>query len=370
MAVDMTRRAAQLARYINGIFAFGLMAIRALEVGVFSFQGEGALFVRLFVEQRRLEAPFVMTGLAIGPRGAGPELPFVLVLMAIRAAFKCYLAVEIAVLVAFLAGSFSVFPLQRKFCDAVIEIAGGTIELPAPGDVARFASAVELGFLEAAAVGIHVAVLASAVVESLEKDWLALRSRFVALLAGHHLVFPGKRIDRTPVIEAGSGPPGILLVAAFAIRSLLAPVHVLVAGSALPAKAEERVVQVFYLDLRARAGQNQFRHVTLLAGKGPMFPFESHSGFGRVIETFALQPDEGELFAVMVRMAPRAVGLARGTLVFVRMKARMSVQPALDFHVTFEALKTACPPAWSEVVTGSAFRYAFILLVSVRQWTG
>ena len=324
----------------------------------------------LLVEQTRLEASFVVTGVAIRAGGPPPELAFMLVLVAIRATFVRDLAVEIGIFMALRAESFGVLSLQRKFRGAVIKVAGRAVEFPPRSNVARLAGAPELDVLERAAVRVHMTVLATAVHEALEQERLAFSRRFVALLAGHHLVFPGKRIDRTPVIEAGSGPPGILLVAAFAIRSLLAPVHVLVAGSALPAKAEERVVQVFYLDLRARAGQNQFRHVTLLAGKGPMFPFESHSGFGRVIETFALQPDEGELFAVMVRMAPRAVGLARGTLVFVRMKARMSVQPALDFHVTFEALKTACPPAWSEVVTGSAFRYAFILLVSVRQWTG
>jgi hypothetical protein len=98
-----------------------------------------------------------------------------------------------------------------------------------------------------------------------------------------------------------------------------------------------------------------------------MLPFQGHAGFDRVIEGLAVEPDELELFAVVVRMASRAVRLARGTLVFVRMKARMRVQPALDFHVTFEALKTARPPAGPEVVAGNAFRYALILLVSVRQ---
>jgi hypothetical protein len=271
---------------------------------------------------------------------------------------------------AFLAGSFGVFSLQRKFCDAVIEIAGGTIELPTSGDVARFASAAELGFLESAAVGIHVAALATVVGDVFEQDRLALRSRFMALLTGHHLVFPGKWIGRARVIEAGSGSPGVLLVTALAIRSFLPPVQVLVTGSALPAKAEERVVEVLYLDFGARAGGNQFRHVTLLAGKGPVFPFQGHAGFGRVIETLTLQPDERELLAVVVRMASRTVRFAGGTLVFVGMKTHMSIQPALNLNVTLEALEAARPPAWPEVVARGTFRYAFILLMSVCQRAG
>ena len=101
-----------------------------------------------------------------------------------------------------------------------------------------------------------------------------------------------------------------------------------------------------------------------------MLAFQGHAGFGGVIETLALQADEGEFFAVVVRMASRAVRLAGRTLIFVRMKTGVGVKPALDLGMTFEALKTARSPAGPEVVTGGALCYAFILLMGVCQRAG
>jgi hypothetical protein len=102
---------------------------------------------------------------------------------------------------------------------------------------------------------------------------------------------------------------------------------------------------------------------TFLAGKGFVLPFQGHAGFSRVIEALTFQPDEREFFAVVVRMAARAIRLAAGTLVFACMITRVGAQPPLDFRVTLEALKAAVPGARPEVVTGSALRHALVLLV-------
>jgi len=82
------------------------MTIQALDIGVLSFQGKGALFVGLLVEERFLPVFLVVTGLTIGAGGAFLELPLVgvVAIVAIRAAFECYLTVVVAVLVAFRAG--------------------------------------------------------------------------------------------------------------------------------------------------------------------------------------------------------------------------------------------------------------------------
>ena len=130
------------------------------------------------------------------------------------------------------------------------------------------------------------------------------------------------------------------------------------------------MVKVLDLDLRAGAGGNKLGHVALLAGESLVLAFQSHAGLRGVIERLAVQPDQGEFFAVMVGMATAAVRLARRTLILVRMKTRMGVQPMLDLNVTFEALKCTVPRARSEIVTRSALSHALILLMSARQGTG
>lgn len=46
------------------------------------------------------------------------------------------------------------------------------------------------------------------------------------------------------VVEARGGAPGVLLVAAAALGSFLAPMHILMTGGALPPKAEEGLVRI------------------------------------------------------------------------------------------------------------------------------
>jgi hypothetical protein len=233
----------------------------------------------------------------------------------------------------------------------MIEGLARTIEFPAFRDVARLASAVELGFLKSAAMRVHVTVLATAEHESLEKSRLSLGMRLMALPAGDRLVLPGEGVVRAAVIEAGSGRPGILRMAACAVRSLLSFVHISVARKALAAKTEKRMVEILDLDVRAGGGRNKLAHVALLAGKGLMLPFQRHTSFGGVIEALTVQSHQGEFRAVMLRVTAHAVRLAGGTLVLAGMITGMSIQPVPDLNVTFEALKAAVSSARSEIVT-------------------
>ena len=113
------------------------------------------------------------------------------------------------------------------------------------------------------------------------------------------------------MIETGGGLPGILLMTARTIRSLLPPVLVLVARETIPAQAKERVVEVLNLDLGARRGGNEFWRVALLTGKSPMFPFLGEAGLSRMVEAFTFEPNQDEFQAVMFRMAARAIRFTR-----------------------------------------------------------
>jgi hypothetical protein len=70
-----------------------------------------------------------------------------------------------------------------------------------------------------------------------------------------------------------------------------------------------------------------------------------------VIEALAVEPDQSKFFAVMVRVAARAVRLTGRTFVFVSVKTRMGIEPAPDFNVTLKALKGPVSGARSDVVT-------------------
>ena len=111
------------------------------------------------------------------------------------------------------------------------------------------------------------------------------------------------------------------------------------------------MVEILDLDLRTGGNWNKLPHVALLACEGLVLALERHSGFRGVIEALAVEPDQSKFFAVMVRVAARAVRLTGRTFVFVGVKTRMGIEPAPDFNVTLKALKAAVPGARGDVVT-------------------
>jgi hypothetical protein len=124
------------------------------------------------------------------------------------------------------------------------------------------------------------------------------------------------------------------------------------------------MVEILDLDLRAGAGWYKLRHVALLAGQGLMLSFQGQARFSRMIEGLTVQSNQSELFAVVVRVASRAVRLAGGTLVLAGMITRVGVQSVLDLNVTLEALKAPVPCPRSKIVTRCALSHALVLLVS------
>jgi hypothetical protein len=101
VAIGMAGGADQLTGNVHRAATLGLMAFRATERGVSSFQRERALTVRVAVKVGGFEAVHVVTGGAVRPGRAGGELAVVRIFVALLATFVRDGAVEIGALVAF-----------------------------------------------------------------------------------------------------------------------------------------------------------------------------------------------------------------------------------------------------------------------------
>ena len=188
VGVGMAVRAQQGAGLVHGIARLGHVASRALKFGVFGLERERALLVRFARKQRRLEPDLVMTSSAIGSGGAGNELSFMDIFVATRAQAVGDGPVEIAVLVALRAQEFRVPSPQREGGRGVTEVARRLARLPTIGFVTGVTASADLGLLEGSPVGIRVATLATACVQSLVAGGLVWFWLAVALLAGDGLM--------------------------------------------------------------------------------------------------------------------------------------------------------------------------------------
>lgn len=166
------------------------------------------------------------------------------------------------------------------------------------------------------------------------------------------------------MVEPGSRLPGLLRMATGAIAAKLAPMPVLVAGEALAAKAEERVIQILDLDLRAGAGGDPLFVVAGLALLFAMFAFERKSGLSSMIEAPALQTGENKSTAVMFHMTACTIGLRARGFVGAPVKTGAGIDPAADFGVTVQASEAA--RANTEIVARGAFGDTLQLLVRAR----
>jgi hypothetical protein len=128
------------------------------------------------------------------------------------------------------------------------------IRLPAAGIVAVIAGTSKLDFLEGPAVLIGVTAIAAAVGQPFELSILLTGPRSVALLTGFGLMQSREREVRRGMTESRSRLKGIRRVAAQAIGAELALMLILMTGSALTAKTQERPVQIFQFDLGAGPG--------------------------------------------------------------------------------------------------------------------
>jgi hypothetical protein len=368
VAIGMAGGAGEFAGNVHRVAALRLMTFGAAERGVFSFQGEGALTVRFAVKAGGFEAGHFVTGAAVGPGGAGGELSFVRIFMAVPATLMGDGAVEIGALVAFGASHRRVLSQEREFGGVVMEVRAWLVLLETVGVVAGIAGTPELDFLKSPVVGIGVTALAAAEIQSFELGILLTGLGSMAFLAGLRLVQSGEREVGGGMIEAGGRLEAILGVTAEAIGAQLALMLILVTGKAVAAKAEERPVRIFELDLGADGSGNSRCDVTFLARLPRMLAGQSKTRLGEVIEFLAIETNQRCGLPLVFLVAAPAIGLAFRAAEIASMKPRPGVHPAPDFGVTLETLETARGGA--KFVTGRAFGNSLQLLVSARQRAG
>ena len=217
---------------------------------------ERRLLVRFAREFRRLETRFRVAGGTVRTRRARRELAGVPVFVAIRAQLVRDRTMEVATLVASVAGLLRVLSQQRERGGGMVEIGARTVGLPPRGVVATVAGRArpraKSGLKKRAAVRIVVAILAACEAQSLEDQSLPVRRRRMALAAGYRPMLASEREARLRVREAGGRLPGVLRVAPGAGSTQLPGVLIPMARRALPPQTQERVVEVLDFDFPPR----------------------------------------------------------------------------------------------------------------------
>jgi hypothetical protein len=123
------------------------------------------------------------------------------------------------------------------------------------------------------------------------------------------------------------------LVATAALGAHLPPVRILVAGSALAAKSQERPVDILHFDLRPRAGCDVLGGVAALALLFAMLTLQDETRLGRMVKALAVQTGERKSETIMFHMTARAILLAVGNPVHARVISRVRFHPALNLDV-------------------------------------
>jgi hypothetical protein len=214
--------------FVNGALARRDVALRALNLDVFAFQGITRIVVFLHSKEGRFPAIQVVAFGAFAFFGASLKLALVRVwLVAVVAVRECDLLFEVAVNVARHAGNLGVLADQRIFRFRVVEIKSSQHRLPAAGGVARLA-----GFLEFSFVWINVASGAGFELHVAIPRRPARRIRLMALFAGYFRMQAGEGITRFGMVEIFGSFPALHIVALGAFVPELTFVRIVVAGLA------------------------------------------------------------------------------------------------------------------------------------------
>lgn len=328
-------RTGQQAGDVDGFAPLWLVALRAVEFGVTRFEAERRLLMHRAIEQRWLEAVFVVARLAVCTGRTAGELLVVRILMAGRAAVVRDLAMEIGILMTFVTGDVGMLALQSKWGPVVTETGGGDAgATPSGGAVAAVAGASDLGLAKGAAMRVFVTALAG-----LEGQSLELRGRRVTLDARHLLVETSEGEAGLRMVETAGGLPAFGRMALGAIRTELALMLVLMAGVAFAAQTKERVIHIFHFDLCTRGSRNVFRSMAGLTGNGPVFAFQFESGLGFVLEGFAVEADQAELRTIVLAVTAGAVLLPAGCTKCPGVKSSLCGYAPLDLGMAFQTPK-------------------------------
>lgn len=363
--VAMAFQAAVEFDLVKRVFPFGDVALRAFHFCVFAGQRILRRRMRLHVKFRRLPSVDVVAGRALAGVRALYELAVVRVLVAIRAFREKEGFFEITVGVAGSARHCLVLSEQRVFGLGVIEALaqpGGDDALPSRRRMAGLAGLLS----EASLVRIAVAIIAFLEGKS-HVAGLFVGTGRMTFFALHLGMLPGERIARLGVIErAGDIFPVVEVVASRAIRPQAAAVRILVAGGTAFGDAHEAAIEVFDFDQRPFGGGNMFGCVALLTFHAGVLAFEDVPRLF-VIESLDVPFDQRKVESIVIGVALDAFLTRPGPDSVREVQPLVGRQTRGNFAVT---VQTPENDVSTQLVTGSAARGAFEVLVRASQWAG
>lgn len=196
----------------------------------------------------------------------------------------------------------------------------------------------------------------------------AVRSRCVALGALHLCVQSGQRIARLAMIELPNvdGFPVFKVVTRLTGLSETSVVWILVASCTGGGQTEVSPSEIFDSDRDAFRGGNSRRCMTAIAAQSRMLAFESVSRLF-VIECLDVPLDEREIFAIVFRVAARALLARIRRNVVSGVQSPVSSDAACDLRMTIQALQSRLS---AEFVTTGAIRRSVQRLMGAGERAG
>lgn len=183
---------------------------------------------------------------------------------------------------------------------------------------------------------IRVAIAAFREWDPREARSAASGGRRMALLACHLRVQSYQRKFRRVVAELGRCLPIDEIVALETVLAELSAMRVLMARLTILRESQERSVQVLYLNQRTSGRAYMLRRMALIARHTRVLALQRIAGLVVIECLLRRNPvDEGEVFAVMLRMTLRAIVL----IVESRMEAAPSGNFLRDFRVAALAVQ-------------------------------
>jgi hypothetical protein len=153
-------------------------------------------------------------------------------------------------------------------------------------------------------------------------------------------VQPGQRIACLRVIELTNADclPVLKVVALLAGWPKTSAVRVLMASGASRRYPEIGLVKVLDFDHRAFLWTNSRWRMTAIASQSCVLAFEQVSGL-LMVERFDVPLDEGEVFAIVFRVAACTLLAGAWRNVVGRMQSRAGIEPLGDFRMAVQALE-------------------------------
>ena len=341
--VLMAIRAGLERRVIVGIETRRKVALGAGQALVLASERVLGGLMRGFGKRSGLPAGIGMTRPAFAVIGAGYELPFVLILMAIHALVVRDRLLEIGIHVALVAGQPVVLSVQGELSFAVVEGAARDLcVLPTGGVVARFAAG-----REGSVVRILMAAGARLEIQSFVLDHLGVGLRRLVTLGALHIrMLAGQREMGGRVVKLLDRLPGGEPVTGLAVGAQLAAVMIFVAREAGRMHPLEGLGQIVDHDGFAVSGGDVLGIMAVFAFQLRMLAEQRITSL-LMIELLlgGIPLKDAEALAIMLGVAARAIGVALGAIGDAPVHALVRFDELENFAVAVETLQLLFPGA-------------------------